>query len=194
MEMGELMKFKSYSELTDEEKRKRNIQGRRNIVIFICIVFFIFIIAILTLSGSFEKSIEAENIRQNVLRFVDKKNTKVFIDGTEIEGKEKKIILKIFTGEEYESSPFDYNIFADIHKMQEVKVRLKKENQEIEVRIFQNFNCFNNKNKEYLDKNGNYCDMSTIIKVNYDNQEKTLGLFATDEALKILKKYRKGDR
>jgi len=36
--------------------------------------------------------------------------------------------------------------------------------------------------------------MSTIIKVNYDNQEKTLGLFATDEALKILKKYRKGDR
>ena len=55
MEMGELMKFKSYSELTDEEKRKRNIQGRRNIVIFIfiCIVFFIFIIAILALSGSF---------------------------------------------------------------------------------------------------------------------------------------------
>lgn len=185
--MGELMKFKSYSELTDEEKRKRNIQGRRNIV------FFIFIIAILALSGSFEKSIEAENIRQNVLRFVDKKNTKVFIDGTEIEGKEKKIILKIFTGEEYESSLFDYNIFADIHKMQEVKIRLKK-NQEIEVRIFQNFNCFNNKNKEYLGKNGNYCDMSTIIKVNYDNQEKTLGLFATDEALKILKKYRKGDR
>ena len=78
--------------------------------------------------------------------------------------------------------------------MQEVKVRLKKENQEIKVRIFQNFNCFNNKNKEYLDKNGNYCDMSIIIKVNYDNQEKTLGLFATDEALKILKKYRKGDR
>ena len=34
--------------------------------------------------------------------------------------------------------------------------------------------------------------MSVIMKLDYKDEEKTFGFYATDEAMGILKKYRKG--
>lgn len=102
------------------------------------------------------------------------------------------MILKLLTGDDYEVNPIQTYVEGDINKMQETQVKLKKFNKEKVIKIYQNFNCITNKYNEYVDKSGNYCDMSVIMKVNYDNQEKTFGLLATDEAMEILKKYRKG--
>ena len=179
--------------LEKKEVDKNRVRKFNVIFISIWIIGFMHILITIALNNGFENSFEENEVYQEILKYIDKNETEIYLNETKIvDGDEKRMILKLLTGDDYEVNPTQTYAEGDINKMQETQVKLKKFNKEKVIKIYQNFNCITNKYNEYVDKSGNYCDMSVIMKVNYDNQEKTFGLLATDEAMEILKKYRKG--
>ncbi len=179
-------------ELKEKEVDKNRV--RKFNMIFICIwmIGFICILITIALDNGFENSFEANEIYQEILKYIDKNETEIYLNETKIvDVDEKRMILKLFTGEDYEVNPIQTYVEGDINKMQEIQVKLKKFNKEKVIKIYQNFNCTTNKYNEYIDELGNYCDTSVIMKLDYENEEKTFGFYAIDEAMGILKKYRK---
>lgn len=154
------------------------------IFIFIWLFSFLFILITLISLGGFKEDIDVKNIKDKILEYIDEKDTEIYLENQKIEGKEKKIINEIFTGENYDVSPFQEQVSSDLKDMKGIKIKLKKKNTEISFEIFKNFDCVDSK-----DSKGNICDMDDILKINYNGQIKKINLYVTDEANEILKKY-----
>ena len=154
------------------------------IFIFIWLFSFLFILITLISLGGFKEDIDVKNIKDKILEYIDEKDTEIYLENQKIEGKEKKIINEIFTGENYDVSPFQEQVSSDLKDMKGIKIKLKRKNTEISFEIFKNFDCVDSK-----DSKGNICDMDDILKINYNGQIKKINLYVTDEANEILKKY-----
>lgn len=154
------------------------------IFIFIWLFSFLFILITLISLGGFKEDIDVKNIKDKILEYIDEKDTEIYLENQKIEGKEKKIINEIFTGENYDVSPFQEQVSSDLKDMKGIEIKLKRKNTEISFEIFKNFDCVDSK-----DSKGNICDMDDILKINYNGQIKKINLYVTDEANEILKKY-----
>ena len=154
------------------------------IFIFIWLFSFLFILITLISLGGFKEDIDVKNIKDKILEYIDEKDTEIYLENQKIEGKEKKIINEIFTGENYDVSPFQEQVSSDLKDMKGIKIKLKRKNTEISFEIFKNFDCVDSK-----DSKGNTCDMDDILKISYNGQIKKIKLYVADEANEILKKY-----
>ena len=154
------------------------------IFIFIWLFSFLFILITLISLGGFKEDIDVKNIKDKILEYIDEKDTEIYLENQKIEGKEKEIINEIFTGENYDVSPFQEQVSSDLKDMKGIEIKLKRKNTEISFEIFKNFDCVDSK-----DSKGNICDMDDILKINYNGQIKKINLYVTDEANEILKKY-----
>lgn len=172
---------------------KNRVRKFNTIFISVWLIGFMYILITIALNNGFKNSSEVNEVYQEILKYADRNETEIYLNEMKITNvDEKKLILKLFTGEDYEINPIQVYVEGDINEMQEIRVKLKRFNQEKIIKIYQNFTCSkSNKNEEYIDESGNYCDMSVIMKLEYKNQEKTFGLYATDEVMDVLKKYRK---
>ena len=154
------------------------------IFIFIWLFSFLFILITLISLGAFKEDIDVKNIEDKILEYIDEKDTEIYLENQKIEGKEKKIINEIFTGENYDVSPFQEQVSSNLKDMKGIKIKLKRKNTEISFEIFKNFDCVDSK-----DSKGNICDMDHILKISYNGQIKKIKLYVADEANEILKKY-----
>ena len=154
------------------------------IFIFIWLFSFLFILITLISLGGFKEDIDVKNIKDKILEYIDEKDTEIYLENQKIEGKEKKIINEIFTGENYDVSPFQEQVSSNLKDMKGIKIKLKRKNTEISFEIFKNFDCVDSK-----DSKGNICDMDDILKISYNGQIKKIKLYVADEANEILKKY-----
>ena len=154
------------------------------IFIFIWLFSFLFILITLISLGGFKEDIDVKNIKDKILEYIDEKDTEIYLENQKIEGKEKKIINEIFTGENYDVSPFQEQVSSDLKDMKGIEIKLKRKNTEINFEIFKNFDCVDGK-----DSKGNICDMDDILKISYNGQIKKINLYVADEANEILKKY-----
>ena len=138
--------------------------------IFISIWLFSFLFILITLIslGAFKEDIDVKNIKDKILEYID----------------EKEIINEIFTGKNYDVSPFQEQVSSDLKDMKGIEIKLKRKNTEISFEIFNNFDCVDSK-----DSKGNICDMDDILKISYNGQIKKIKLYVADEANEILKKY-----
>ena len=161
-----------------------NSNSYTKIFIFIWLFSFLFIFITLISLGAFKEDIDVKNIRDTILEYINEKDTEIYLENQKIEGKEKEIINEIFTGENYEDSPFQEQVSSDLKDMKGVEIKLKRKNTEISFEIFKNFDCVDNK-----DSKGNTCDMDDILKISYNGPIKKIELYVADEADEILKKY-----
>lgn len=168
---------------------EKRVKKMNLIFITIWIILFIFIFIIVFSSGGFKNSSEVENIRQHILKYVNSKEVEVYINDKKIIGNEKKILLEIFVGEDYNYTPIQYFVDGNIKNMQKVEIKLKDKEKEIRLEIYKNFDCFNN--EQLFNSKYNICETSEILKINYGGNLKELGIFINDEATEILNKYRK---
>ena len=134
--------------------------------------------------GAFKEDVDVKNIKDKILEYIDEKDTEIYLENQKIEGKEKEIINEIFTGKNYDVSPFQEQVSSDLKDMKGIEIKLKRKNTEISFEIFNNFDCVDSK-----DSKGNTCDMDDILKISYNGQIKKIKLYVADEANEILKKY-----
>ena len=88
----------------EKEDIDKNIVRKFN-VIFICIwiIGFIYILITIVLNNGFENSFEANEVYQEILKYIDKNETEIYLNETKIvDEDEKRMILKFFIGEYYE--------------------------------------------------------------------------------------------
>ena len=154
------------------------------IFIFIWLFSFLFILITLISLGAFKEDIDVKNIKDKILEYIDEKDTEIYLENQKIEGKEKEIINEIFTGKNYDVSPFQEQVSSDLKDMKGIEIKLKRKNTEISFEIFNNFDCVDSK-----DSKGNICDMDDILKISYNGQIKKIKLYVADEANEILEKY-----
>lgn len=150
------------------------------IFIFIWLFSFLFILITLISLDAFKEDVDVKNIKDKILEYIDEKDTEIYLENQKIEGKEKEIINEIFTGKNYDVSPFQEQVSSNLKD----EIKLKRKNTEISFEIFNNFDCVDSK-----DSKGNTCDMDDILKISYNGQIKKIKLYVADEANEILKKY-----
>ena len=167
-----------------EGYHKMNNNLFTKIFIFIWLFSFLFILITLISLGAFKEDIDVKNIKDKILEYIDEKDTEIYLENQKIESKEKEIINEIFTGENYDVSPFQEQVSSDLKDMKGIEIKLKRKNTEISFEIFNNFDCVDSK-----DSKGNICDMDDILKISYNGQIKKINLYVADEANEILKKY-----
>lgn len=154
------------------------------IFIFIWLFSFLFILITLISLDAFKEDVDVKNIKDKILEYIDEKDTEIYLENQKIEGKEKEIINEIFTGKNYDVSPFQEQVSSNLKDMKGIEIKLKRKNTEISFEIFNNFDCVDSK-----DSKGNTCDMDDILKISYNGQIKKIKLYVADEANEILKKY-----
>lgn len=174
-------------------KAKKKINIPMILLLLYMFVFILFFIVLaITSKDDLVENMEVDRIRRDIFRLLNK-DTEVYVEGVKLEGKEREKVLRIFNGEDVGGLPFSPLYYPrEMQGRQEVKVKLKKEDKEMEVRIFINFYCSDkNPTRAYLDSEGKDCELEGVLKVNYQGKEKSMIVHVYDESEEVLKKYAK---